>query len=292
MQVDLHCHTTASDGKLSPSDMVLRAKAMGVDVLSVTDHDTLAGLQAARQTAVQQGIVLINGVELSCIWQGMTIHILGYGFDGDAEPLNALVASVGQGRWARAEEIARRLAAKGMPGALDGAKMVQSSLGEVLSAPARPHFADYLVQAGYVKDRAEAFRKWLGAGKIGDIKQHWPELTAVIDCLGQSGAAISLAHPFQYNMTRSKRRRLVMDFVAAGGQAIEVANGLQPAEQVGRLAILTREFGLAASAGSDFHGPGPWSELGRYRALPEDLTVLWPCLIDTDQGRSAAWCQA
>lgn len=160
-------------------------------------------------------------------------------------------------------------------------------LGDSGNAPARPHFAEFLVRAGHVRDRAEAFRKWLGAGKLGDVKQHWPSLEQTVSTLREADAWISLAHPWQYAFTRSKRRRLVADFVQAGGHALEVVNGMQPLEQVGGLTILAREFGLKASAGSDFHAPGDWSELGLYRPLPEDLSPLWRC-FDHECRRSAA----
>ena len=174
-----------------------------------------------------------------------------------------------------AKEIAKRLAAKGMPDALAGAQAIQAALGDSLNAPARPHFAQFLVNAGHVRDHAEAFRKWLGAGKIGDVKQHWPSFDDTMAVLTQAKASISLAHLYHYNFTRTKRRRLVQDFVNAGGHAIEVVNGMQPAEQVGTLSILAREFNLKVTAGSDFHLPRQWSELGKYRAIPDDLTPLF-----------------
>ena len=185
------------------------------------------------------------------------------------------VESLHRGRWLRAEEISQRLAAKGMPGALDGARAVQQELGDSGNAPARPHFAEFMVRAGFVRDRAEAFRKWLGSGKLGDVKQHWPTLEQAVGTLREAGAWVSLAHPWQYDFTRSKRRRLIAEYCQAGGQALEVVNGMQPAEQVGGLAILAREFALLASVGSDFHAPGEWSELGLHRPLPEDLSPLW-----------------
>ncbi|NLD01076.1 MAG: PHP domain-containing protein, partial [Gammaproteobacteria bacterium] len=128
--------------------------------------------------------------------------------------------------------------------------------------------------AGHVRDHAEAFRKWLGSGKIGDVKQHWPTLEETVATLLQAQASISLAHLYHYKFTRTKRRRLVQDFVNAGGHALEVVNSMQPAEQVGTLSILAREFDLKVTAGSDFHLPQQWSELGRYRAVPDDLTPL------------------
>ncbi|TRX75838.1 PHP domain-containing protein [Pseudomonas mangiferae] len=280
MHVDLHCHSTASDGALMPAALVARARERGVEVLALTDHDTLDGLDEARASARELGVRLIDGVELSCTWGGATIHVLGYAFDPAAPSLHEALDALHRGRWERAEEIDRRLAAKGMPGAFDGARAVQQELGGGHNAPARPHFAEYLVRAGYAVDRAEAFRKWLGSGKLGDVKQHWPELHDAVRTLVEARAWVSLAHPWHYAFTRSKRRRLVTDFLAAGGHALEVVNGLQPAEQVGGLAILAREFGLMASAGSDFHAPGDWSELGMYRPLPDDLPPLWARFAD------------
>ncbi|AYC33571.1 PHP domain-containing protein [Pseudomonas cavernae] len=275
MDVDLHCHSTASDGALAPAEVVARAHARGVRVLALTDHDTLEGLDEAQAAAQALDMRLINGIELSCTWGGATIHVLGYAFAADAPALLKATAELHDSRWLRAEEIGARLAAKGMPGAFDGARAVQQELGDSGNAPARPHFAEFLVRAGHVRDRAEAFRKWLGAGKLGDVKQHWPTLAEAVATLREAGAWISLAHAWHYDFTRSKRRKLIADFVAAGGQALEVVNGMQPAEQVGSLAILAREFGLLVTAGSDFHAPGDWSELGMYRPLPDDLLPLW-----------------
>ncbi|WP_287810359.1 PHP domain-containing protein [Pseudomonas sp.] len=274
MNVDLHCHSTASDGSLSPTDLAARAHANGVRVLALTDHDTLEGLPEAREATRALGMQWVSGVEMSCTWGGATIHVLGYGFPLDAPPLVAAVEALHHGRWLRAEEISRRLALKGMPGALEGARAIQQELGDSGNAPARPHFAEYLVRQNHVRDRAEAFRKWLGAGKLGDVKQHWPTLEDTVATLRAAGAWVSLAHPLQYDFTRSKRRKLIADYIQAGGQAIEVVNGMQPAEQVGTLSILAREFGLLVSAGSDFHGPGAWSEIGIYRPVPEDLPLL------------------
>ena len=238
MNVDLHCHSTASDGALAPAALVARAHENGVRVLALTDHDTIEGLEEARAAALALDMQLINGIELSCTWGGATIHVLGYGFDVDARPLLDAIEQLHTGRWLRAEEISRKLAMKGMPGALEGARAVQQALGDSGNAPARPHFADFLINEGFVKDRAEAFRKWLGAGKLGDVKQHWPTLEDTVATLRAAGAWVSLAHPWHYDFTRSKRRKLVADFIQAGGHAIEVVNGLQPADQVGSLAIL------------------------------------------------------
>ncbi|HZJ91598.1 MAG TPA: PHP domain-containing protein [Thiopseudomonas sp.] len=274
MDIDLHCHSTASDGALTPRELVLRAHEYGVKVLALTDHDTIEGLPEAHQTADELGIQLINGIEMSCVWGGATIHILGYNFALDDPAIIAATKALHTGRWLRSEEIAKRLAAKGIPDALEGAQAIQATLGDSANAPARPHFAQFLVAAGHVRDHTEAFHKWLGSGKIGDVKQHWPSLEETVATLLEAKASISLAHLYHYKFTRTKRRRLVQDFVNAGGHALEVVNGMQPAEQIGTLSILAREFNLKVTAGSDFHLPRQWSELGRYRAVPDDLTPL------------------
>lgn len=260
---------------MSPAALVQRAHERGIRVLALTDHDTLKGIGEARQACQALGMHLVNGIELSCTWSATTIHVLGYDFALDSPPLTALVERLQKGRWQRAEKIDQRLAAKGMPGCLEGARSVQAELGEHEQPPARPHFAAYMVEAGYAKDHSEAFDKWLGAGKIGDVKQYWPEFEEVMQVLGQAQAKISLAHPYHYKFTRSKRRRLVADFVQQGGHALEVSNGMQPAEQVGTLAVMAREFGLQMTAGSDFHMPRSWSELGLYQTPAKDLEPLW-----------------
>lgn len=252
-----------------------RAHERGIRILALTDHDTTKGIAEAREACAGLDMHLVNGIELSCTWAATTIHILGYDFALDAASLTELVDRLQTGRWQRARKIDQRLAAKGMPGCLEGAQAVQAELGEDSQPPARPHFAEHMVRAGYVKDHSEAFNKWLGAGKIGDVKQFWPEFAEVMQVLTQAGAWISLAHPYHYKFTRSKRRRLVADFAEQGGHALEVSNGLQPPEQVGTLAVMAREFALEITAGSDFHAPRNWSELGLYRAPADDLTPLW-----------------
>ncbi|MDM7857452.1 PHP domain-containing protein [Thiopseudomonas acetoxidans] len=275
MKVDLHSHSTASDGVLSPAELVKRAHSQGVKLLALTDHDTLAGIEQARTAAQELGMHLVNGVELSCLWGGATIHVLGFDFSMENKVLTELIDELYDARLLRSEEIAQRLSKAGFADTLAGAKEVQKQLGEVQTPPARPHFAEFMVQAGYVKSHSEAFKKWLGTGKIGDIKQHWPTLEQVMHALTEAQAWISLAHPYQYDFTRSKRRRLISDFVELGGHALEVSNGLQPAEHVGALSILAREFSLSVSAGSDFHAPHQFSEVGLYRTPATDLEYLW-----------------
>lgn len=277
MLADLHMHSTASDGVLAPAELMSRAAASGVELVSLTDHDCVAGLAEARMAAAALGMGWIDGVELSAQWQGHTVHVLGYGFEPDSPELLASLAAVQDGRWQRAEQIATRLAAKRMPGALEGALEAQRVAGaDPDSPPARPHFADWMVEAGHVRDRAEAFRKWLGAGKLGDIKQHWPELADAVAQLRSAGGVAVIAHPWHYGFTRSRLRRLLRDFAGAGGRGIEVSNGKQASDQVAVLANLSQEFGFLASCGSDFHHPGAsWMALGAMTPLPERCTPVW-----------------
>ena len=164
MEIDLHCHSTASDGALAPAVLVARAFEKGVRVLALTDHDTLEGLDEAREAALALNMTLINGVELSCTWGGATIHVLGYGFDVNAPALVEAIAKLHDGRWLRAQEISRKLELKGMPGALEGARAIQQALGDSGNAPARPHFADFLVQAGFVRIAPRRFANgWVPA---------------------------------------------------------------------------------------------------------------------------------
>lgn len=272
MNVDLHCHSTASDGALAPAVLVARAFERGVRVLALTDRDTLEGLDEARTAAQALGMQLVNGVELSCTW-GSAIHVLGYGFDQTAAPLVAAIAALHDGRWLRSEEISRKLGLKACPTPSTAPVPSSRSWGTVATPRPGRIFADWMVREGFVKDRAEAFRKWLGAGKLGDVKQHWPTLEDTVETLRASGAWVNLAHPWHYDFTRSKRRKLISDYIGAGGHTIEVVNGHQPAEQVGSLAILAREFGLLVSAVVTFMAE--WLVRNRqYRQVPDDLPLL------------------
>ena len=270
-------HSTASDGSLDPQALMQRAAAAGVELIALTDHDCLDGLPAAAQTAQALGMRWVSGVELSAQWHGHTIHVLGYGFDPDSPEFVDAIAAVKLGRWQRAEQIDKRLEGKRMPGALAGAMAVQAAAGsDIGSPPARPHFADWMVQQGHVRDRAEAFRKWLGAGKLGDIKQHWPELPEVVEQIRAAGGMAVMAQPWHYGFTRARVRRLLKDFALAGGRGIEVVNGQQPAEQVAYLGKLCLEMGFLASCGSDFHHPdSPWMALGKMTAMPPDCEPVW-----------------
>lgn len=272
--IDLHCHSTASDGALSPTALVERAAEQGVTHLALTDHDTIDGIAEAREAARRANIGLISGIELSCVWRKNTIHIVGLDMDlGDQEFLER-VAGQQANRWKRASCIAEKLVrhVNGCDsGILDRATALAQ--GDV---PGRPHFARALVDAGLMKDSAQAFKKVLGSGKPGDVKAFWPELSEVVRWITDARGIAVVAHPRKYKLTATKLRELVAEFMAAGGEGIEVITSGQSSGDLGFLTELCRRQSLLASRGSDFHFPGAsWCELGRIPGLPEGLTPVW-----------------
>jgi predicted metal-dependent phosphoesterase TrpH len=267
--IDFHTHTTASDGALAPEELLARAAAAGVDMLAITDHDSVAGYLALAAAGAAAGAPqLVSGVEFSCRWSGATVHIVGLGIDCAHPALRAGVARMDTARLQRGEKIGRQLAGRGFPGALQGAlqEAGDSQLG-------RPHFAAWLVREGHVRDHAEAFDRYLGRGKPGDVKAFWPELAEVVEWIVAAGGVAVIAHPLKYRFTGMKLRRLVIDFKAAGGEAMEVASGYRTRDQLAHLRRLVQEYGLEVSVGSDFHRDGPYSaalgvELAPFAELP------------------------
>lgn len=267
MIVDLHCHSTASDGGLSPQDLLARAVEQGVELLAITDHDTVDGYLQVRD---QSPIPLIAGVELSCVWSKVTIHVLGLGIDPAHAEMALGLEKQKLARTLRAETIAERLEKRGFSGALAGAKALAGD-----SPIGRPHFARFLVDEGHVSSFNQAFKKYLGAGKPGDVKALWPEMAEAVHWVEACGGVAVLAHPLHYKMTNTKLRALLADFKHAGGRGLEVVNGRQQTDQTQHLARLAEQFELLASCGSDFHRPTPWSELGVMAKLPDSCHPVW-----------------
>lgn len=271
MIADLHTHTTASDGILRPDELVSRAKLHGVDLLAITDHDTLAGLPLAQEVAIANDIQLITGIELSCLWQGRGIHIVGLNVDLTNETLLEGVAQQAAVREKRARIISERLEKAGIANAYDGAKAIAGE-GEI----GRPHFAQYLVKAGAVRSVEQAFKRYLGAGKPGDVKQDWPEIGQAVAWIHAAGGRAVVAHPVKYKLTRTKLRELLTDFKACGGDALEVISGLQTPNITRDMSLMCQQFGLLASCGSDFHSPNAgWQALGGFGKLAPELTPVW-----------------
>lgn len=269
---DLHSHSTASDGVLSPRALVERAASMGVHVLALTDHDELSGLAEARATALQVGIRLVHGVEISITWHTQSIHIVGLNVDPASPTLVSGLANNRGGRAVRAEKMAAELAKLGIQGALEGAYQFAGNKSLI----GRTHFARFLVQKGVVKDVKTVFKKYLVKGKPGYVPHEWAGLEEALDWIHAAGGHAVLAHPGRYLMGREKLRLLLSEFKHFGGDAIEVVTGSHTADQVPVFASLAAEFRLMASTGSDFHAPGEGGrELGRLDPLPAQCIPLW-----------------
>jgi len=238
---------------------VALARERKLAMLAITDHDTVAGYLAVAEqgpeyTQDPAGLRLVPGVELSCRWSATTIHILGLGMDCRHPAMGEALAWLDTARIERGKKIAQRLEALGFAGALDGAlaEAGDSQLG-------RPHFSAWMVGQGHVTDHNQAFDKYLGQGKTGDVKAFWPELAQVVEWIVAAGGVAVIAHPLKYNFTRMKLRRLVIDFMAAGGTGIEIASGYQTPDQSAQLRRLASEFALEVSVGSDYHRDAPYS---------------------------------
>lgn len=279
MIVDLHTHSTASDGGLSPARLVARARDRGVNLLSITDHDTLDAYQQLQEAELGD-LQLLPGTELSCQWSGVNIHVLGLGVDLADEPLQQQLAMQAQRRRERAEVIAQRLEKLGIKGVLAGAEKLAEG-----RAIGRPDFARYMVEAGYVASMNAAFNKYLGSGKAGDVKAVWPALEDVVAWITAAGGVAVMAHPTQYKLTNAKLRRLLDSFKAAGGRGLEVCNGRPPLQELRYLQQLCREYGFEASIGSDFHHPNNWLNVGcdaRQVGECEPVWARWVVLAEAD----------
>ncbi|MBT00131.1 MAG: phosphatase [Oceanospirillaceae bacterium] len=268
---DLHCHSLASDGALAPDALVHRAYEAGVRVLALTDHDSLDGLAAAREAAgALDGFRLIDGIELTCLWERRVVHLLGLGVDPEAPGWAEYLANLRRLREERAERIAHKLVKAGLPDLLEVARR-NAGDGQI----GRPHFAQALVDMGRVSTAQQAFDCWLGRGKVGDVKALWPTLEEAVAQVKRARGFAVIAHPTKYNLTFSRLRTLVKDMLAAGGDGIEVSYpGVTP-NHLRDLQLLAEREALWASAGSDFHSPEQrWTALGRFPAFKSSRHLL------------------
>lgn len=270
MYYDLHTHTDYSDGSLPPETLIARAHAAGVRVLALTDHDCTDGIARATAAAAGTGLTLIPGVEISVTWQRQTIHVLGLGIAPTDVGLQAGLADLRVTRGARAHEIGARLDKAGVPGAYAGAAALAG--GPIVS---RTHFARYLVASGYARDLRRAFKQFLTRGAPGHVPVTWVAPEVAIGWIHAAGGQAVLAHPARYKLSTTQLRRLLMDFKEAGGDGIEVISGSHSRDDMHRFALFAREFGFLASAGSDYHGPDSWLDLGALPPLPAECEPVW-----------------
>ncbi|MGE4240586.1 3',5'-nucleoside bisphosphate phosphatase [Ramlibacter sp.] len=277
LNADLHCHSVVSDGTLVPEDLAARAAANGVELWALTDHDEIGGQHRAAAAARANGMKYLTGTEISVTFAGETVHIVGLGFDPDDEDMQRGLVRTRGGRGARALEIAEGLAKVGIQGAYEGAlKYVGNP--ELIS---RTHFGRYLVEAGVCKDTNEVFRHYLTDGKPGFVPHRWASLGDAVRWIADAGGLAVIAHPARYKFTANEEYALFSEFKAHGGRGVEVVTGSHtPAEYV-KYADVAKEFGLAASRGSDFHSPDEsHTDLGQLPYLPGELTPVWELLAD------------
>jgi predicted metal-dependent phosphoesterase TrpH len=275
-RVDLHTHSDCSDGTLAPRALVAEAIRRQVQILSLTDHDTVAGCDEARAACTAasgnnlQPPLFIAGIELTCDWRGREIHVVGLDIDTHNPALCAHIAGLRQLRRERLAAMGRRLDATGLP----GGSLVDGILGANTSVT-RMHLARALVNAGHAADTQQAFDRWLKRGRPGHVPAQWPQLAATVHCIRDAGGLAVLAHPQRYTLSAGGLRELAAAFKECGGAGIEVSiAGMSPGDS-NRLSALARRFGLAGSIGSDFHAPGiPWRPVGRFAKLPDGIQPI------------------
>jgi predicted metal-dependent phosphoesterase TrpH len=271
MNADLHCHSTVSDGTLEPEALAARAKANGVELWALTDHDELGGQQRARDAARALALPYLTGVEISVTFIGTTVHIVGLGVDSDDAALRQGLVATRGGRGERARQMADELAKVGIAGTYEGALRH--------AGISRTHFARHLVETGVCADTQEVFRRFLVEGKPGFVPHRWATLGDAVRWIVAAGGVAVVAHPARYRFSPTEEYALFTEFKGHGGRGVEVTTGSHTAAEAERYAGTAREFDLLASRGSDFHSPDESRiDLGGLPALPTGLTPVWETL--------------
>ena len=280
LNADLHCHSTVSDGTLEPEALAARAKAGGVELWALTDHDEVGGQQRAREAAQREGLAYLSGCEISVTFAGVTVHIVGLGFDPDDAALRAGLAKTRGGREERARAMAAGLAQVGIHGAFEGALPYVGN-PELIS---RTHFARFLVDRGHCADTSEVFRRYLTEGKPGFVPHRWAGLGDAVRWITAAGGVAVIAHPARYKFTPTEEYALFTEFKAHGGRGVEVMTGSHSAAEAIKYTETALEFDLLASRGSDFHSPTESrTDLGTLPDLSGRLTPVWQALADRVQ---------
>jgi 3',5'-nucleoside bisphosphate phosphatase len=280
LNADLHCHSVVSDGTLTPEALAERAKANGVELWALTDHDEIGGQHRAAAAAKALDMHYLTGTEVSVTFAGQTVHIVGLGFDADNPAIQQGLRNTRGGREQRAMEMSDSLAKVGIKGAYEGAlKFVGNP--ELIS---RTHFARFLVETGVCRETPEVFRKYLTEGKPGYVPHRWANLRDAVTWITQAQGIAVIAHPGRYKFTPNEEYALFTEFKAHGGRGVEVVTGSHTPQEYVKYAETAKEFGLAASRGSDFHSPDEsHTDLGTLPFLPGELTPVWELLADRIQ---------
>lgn len=272
LNIDLHCHSNASDGLLSPANLAIRAKYNGVNIFALTDHDEISGIKLAHSTALDLGMHCIPGVEISVTWSRRTIHIVGLQIDIKNTKLIQGLASIRQSRQRRAKKIAKQLEKVGIPSAFSGALKYVSNPNLI----SRIHFARYLVEIGHCINIKEVFQRYLGSDKLCNVSHRWINLKEAINLIHDAGGVAVIAHPGRYKYSALEFNTLFDEFKQYGGIGIEVTTGSHKINQYKKYAEIAKHFGFLASTGSDFHDPIESSvDIGMITSLPLGLKPIW-----------------
>jgi 3',5'-nucleoside bisphosphate phosphatase len=272
VNADLHCHSTVSDGTLTPSEIAKRAFDNGVELWALTDHDEIGGQSEAASAAKELGLPYVTGVEISVTWASETLHIVGLNFDPGNAALAAGLEKTRSGRARRAKRMGDQLNEVGIEGAFEGALSYAGNPNLV----SRTHFARFLVEKGVCSDVHDVFSNYLVAGKPGYVEMQWATLEEAVQWISQAGGVAVLAHPGRYRLSALEADVMVEEFIKHGGRGVEVITGSHSASQYRKYATLAQEFGLLASRGSDFHSLGEsHTDLGALPPLPDALTPVW-----------------
>jgi len=275
LNADLHCHSRVSDGTLEPEQLAARARANGVELWALTDHDEIGGQQRAMEAALALGMPYLTGTEISVSFAHKVVHVVGLGFDHENEQLREGLRQTRGGRERRAHEMAAGLAKVGIHGAFEGARQYVGN-PELIS---RTHFARFLVEAGHCNDVSEVFRRFLTEGKPGFVEHRWAGLGEAVRWITEAGGVAVIAHPARYGFTPTEEYALITEFMTHGGRGIEVVTGSHSAAEAVQYAGVAEEFGLLASRGSDFHSPDESrTDLGLLDLLPGRLNPVWAAL--------------
>lgn len=275
MNADLHCHSVVSDGTLTPEALAQRAAANGVELWALTDHDEIGGQDRAAAAAHANGMRYLTGTEISVTFIGKTVHIVGLGFDAHDERMARGLLQTRGGRCERAQEMSNQLEKVGIHGAYAGALRYAGN-PELIS---RTHFARYLVETGVCHETNDVFRKYLTEGKPGFVEHHWASLKDAVHWITQAKGVAVIAHPARYRFSANEEFALFTEFKSHGGRGVEVVTGSHTPSEYLTYAEMAREFGLAASRGSDFHSPDESrTDLGTLPPLPSGLTPVWELL--------------
>jgi hypothetical protein len=272
MNVDLHMHSTASDGQLTPSELILRAEKNSVDMMALTDHDSLKGIPEAMECASEKNIHFIPGVEISVTWGNVTIHVLGLNIDPENKILSSAMDSIQDTRFERAKAINQALVGAGLPSLLEEALQEAQSPGQI----SRTHFARVMKSRGFCSSIQDVFKNYLVPGKPGFVEHKWVSLKNAIDWIQKADGLAVLAHPARYRLSKIELNALLEDFSNLGGKAIEVATGSHSYSDMKKFQIIANENNFEASRGSDFHSLSESRfDVGYAPALPNNTAPVW-----------------